>query len=80
MLYLKNINVFAFFSINIVSTKTWTQLATIPSTQTYAIRFSPRGTYLMSWQPFTGYIQYNPQALTPLTTIITYVHLMVLPN
>ncbi|XP_054271256.1 eukaryotic translation initiation factor 2A [Macrosteles quadrilineatus] len=39
-------------NINIVATKTWTPLASIPSPKTYCIQFSPRGTYLMTWQPF----------------------------
>jgi len=40
-------------NITIVSTKTWTTLATIPSPKTYCIQFSSKGTYLMTWQPFT---------------------------
>nr|CAH7758227.1 unnamed protein product [Callosobruchus chinensis] len=40
-------------SIKIVHTEDWKDVATIEETKAYHIAFSPKGTFLMSWEPFT---------------------------
>ena len=40
--------------INIVSCDTWRAIAVIERPKVCAIQFSPKGTYLMTWEPFIG--------------------------
>ncbi|CAH0557666.1 unnamed protein product [Brassicogethes aeneus] len=39
--------------INIMNTDNWKTIATIENTKAYDLAFSPLGTFLMSWEPFT---------------------------
>ncbi|KAL1500865.1 hypothetical protein ABEB36_006290 [Hypothenemus hampei] len=40
-------------TITVLNTKDWSQVSNIPNTKVYHIAFSPKGTYLLSWEPFT---------------------------
>lgn len=39
--------------MKIVQTNNWKDVATIESIKAYHLAFSPKSTYLMSWEPFT---------------------------
>lgn len=39
--------------ITVLETDTWTNVAQIINTKAYHLAFSPKNTYLMSWEPFT---------------------------
>lgn len=39
--------------MKILRTADWQELASVENTKTYHIAFSPKGTFLMSWEPFT---------------------------
>lgn len=47
-------------SLKIVRTDTWKDVAVIEGSKAYHLTFSPKGTYLMSWEPFTV-SKANPQ-------------------
>lgn len=47
------VHIFYFSSIKIVQTSNWKDVATIDNTKAYYLAFSPKGTFLMSWEPFT---------------------------
>lgn len=40
------------FRLKIVRTDTWKDVAVIEGVKTYHLAFSPKSTYLMSWEPF----------------------------
>lgn len=42
-----------FFSITILNTTNWQKVATIENTKAYHLAFSPKSTFVMSWEPFT---------------------------
>lgn len=43
----------SFCRIKIVQTNNWKDVATIENTKAYHLSFSPKSTFLMSWEPFT---------------------------
>lgn len=40
-------------TLQIIATDSWKTLATVENVKTYHLAFSPKGTFLMSWEPFT---------------------------
>lgn len=42
------------FSVKVVATSTWKVLAEIQRPKVSNLEFSPKGTYLMTWEPFIG--------------------------
>lgn len=42
-----------FFSVQICTTKDWKKICTLPRPKAFSMKFSPKGTYLMTWEIFT---------------------------
>lgn len=43
---------FCFYSLTIVHTETWKEIASIQGTKACYLSFSPKSTYLISWEQF----------------------------
>lgn len=51
-MYFKNIYYIVYFRIHLLNTQNWKTIAVIEGTKAYHLDFSPKGTYLCSWEPF----------------------------
>lgn len=48
------LNKILFYRVTIVSTSTWEVLAEMDKPRVCTLQFSPKGTYLMTWETFAG--------------------------